>query len=74
VSRFVVIAIVIVGVAAASVATWTFLPAERQDNTAVTPTAARPQTDAERRASRERFFGGEPERDVRGGQEMRPRW
>jgi type IV secretion system protein TrbK len=27
-----------------------------------------------RRESRERFFSGDPDRDVRGGQEMKPRW
>lgn len=26
------------------------------------------------REHRERFFGGDTERDVRGGQEMKPRW
>lgn len=32
---------------------------------------AKPASDAERR---EKFFGGDPERNVRGGQEMKPRW
>ncbi|WP_299847728.1 entry exclusion protein TrbK [uncultured Paracoccus sp.] len=73
-SRFVIIAVIIVGVTAASVAAWMFLPVVPQDDTAVTPTAAQPETDAERREHRTRFFGGDPERDVRGGQEMRPRW
>ncbi|MVA63785.1 entry exclusion protein TrbK [Agrobacterium vitis] len=27
-----------------------------------------------RREYRERFFSGNPDRDVRGGQEMKPRW
>ncbi len=37
--------------------------------------AAAPASDAERSAQRERFFGGgDPDRDVRGGQEMKPRW
>ena len=31
-------------------------------------------TDAARRKYREDFFGGNPERDIRGGQEMKPRW
>ena len=37
---------------------------------------ASPQTvyDADRRAHRENFFGGNAERDIRGGQEMKPRW
>ena len=29
---------------------------------------------ADRRAHREKFFGGNAERDIRGGQEMKPRW
>lgn len=38
-----------------------------------TPAAA-PTSDAERSEHRERFFGGDPDRDVRSGQEMKPRW
>lgn len=31
-------------------------------------------SDAQRREQAERFLGGNPNLDVRGGQEMRPRW
>jgi Ti type entry exclusion protein TrbK len=31
-------------------------------------------SEAERREHVEKFFGGDPNRDIRGGQEMRPRW
>ncbi|WP_276523977.1 entry exclusion protein TrbK [Agrobacterium vitis] len=31
-------------------------------------------TGAAQREHRERFFGGDPDHDVRGGQEMKPRW
>lgn len=31
-------------------------------------------SDTEKRRRAERFFGGDPDRDVRGGQEMKPRW
>ncbi|WCK80135.1 entry exclusion protein TrbK [Agrobacterium fabrum] len=31
-------------------------------------------SDADRRAHREKFFGGNTENDIRGGQEMKPRW
>ncbi|MGO7042155.1 entry exclusion protein TrbK [Rhizobium acaciae] len=31
-------------------------------------------TDAARRERREDFFGGNAERDIRSGQEMKPRW
>lgn len=36
--------------------------------------AARPASETERREHREKFFSGDPERNVRGGQEMKPRW
>lgn len=36
--------------------------------------AAEPASDAGRSEHRERFFGGDPDRDVRSGQEMKPRW
>ncbi|MGV2129430.1 entry exclusion protein TrbK [Agrobacterium vitis] len=31
-------------------------------------------SDADRRAHREKFFGGDANRDIRSGQEMKPRW
>ncbi|MUO80778.1 entry exclusion protein TrbK [Agrobacterium vitis] len=31
-------------------------------------------SDAARREYREKFFGGDTDRDIRGGQEMKPRW
>ncbi len=31
-------------------------------------------SDEDRRRYREEFFRGDPNRDIRGGQEMRPRW
>ena len=31
------------------------------------------RSEADRRAHREKFFGGNAERDIRGGQEMKPR-
>lgn len=31
-------------------------------------------SDADRRAHGENFFGGDANRDIRGGQEMKPRW
>jgi Ti type entry exclusion protein TrbK len=32
------------------------------------------QSDADRRRRAEKFFGGDSNRNVRGGQEMKPRW
>ncbi|CAH1661149.1 entry exclusion protein TrbK [Chelatococcus asaccharovorans] len=37
-------------------------------------TAISTPSDAERRERAEKFLGGNPNLDVRGGQEMRPRW
>ncbi|MDK1389654.1 entry exclusion protein TrbK [Sinorhizobium sp. 8-89] len=33
-----------------------------------------PASDHARREHREKFFGGDPERNIRGGQELKPRW
>ncbi|WP_306892080.1 entry exclusion protein TrbK [Ancylobacter amanitiformis] len=33
-----------------------------------------PASNAARRDHLERFFGGDPNKDVRGGQEMKPQW
>lgn len=38
------------------------------------PPAATSEPGAAQREYRERFFGGDPDREVRGGQEMKPRW
>ncbi|MGV1832892.1 entry exclusion protein TrbK [Agrobacterium vitis] len=43
------------------------------DGATPTPAAASGSGDAQRE-HRERFFGGDPDLDVRGGQEMKPRW
>ncbi|WP_156615698.1 entry exclusion protein TrbK [Agrobacterium vitis] len=36
--------------------------------------ATQPSPDDTLREHREKFFDGDPERDVRGGQELKPRW
>ncbi|WP_266019743.1 entry exclusion protein TrbK [Brucella intermedia] len=36
--------------------------------------ARRPASETEVRDYREKFFSGDPDREVRGGQEMKPRW
>ncbi|MGO8253573.1 entry exclusion protein TrbK [Rhizobium ruizarguesonis] len=45
--------------------------APQSDAGEASPQAA---SDADRRAHREKFFGGDTTRDIRGGQEMKPRW
>lgn len=36
--------------------------------------SAQPASAADRLEHREKFFGGDATRDIRGGQEMKPRW
>ncbi|RWO62361.1 MAG: entry exclusion protein TrbK [Mesorhizobium sp.] len=45
-----------------------------QPNATTETPAAVSGAGAARQEHRERFFGGDPDRDVRGGQEMKPRW
>ncbi|CUX57426.1 Conjugal transfer protein TrbK [Agrobacterium fabrum str. J-07] len=70
-----VIILVVVGIIASGVciARWIVQPATTPMSGAeeASPGAA---SDADRRAHREKFFGGEANRDIRGGQEMKPRW
>lgn len=35
---------------------------------------SQPSADEAQREHREKFFNGDPERNVRGGQELKPRW
>ncbi|MGY5794463.1 entry exclusion protein TrbK len=37
-------------------------------------TAVQPSSDDARRERREKFFGGDTDRNIRGGQELKPRW
>lgn len=70
-----VIILAVVGIIASGVgiARWIVQPGPAPMSGAdeASPEAA---SDADRRAHREKFFGGDTERDIRGGQEMRPRW
>lgn len=55
------------------VARWVVQPAPSASPTA--GDASGPvTTDADLRKHREQFFGGNAERDIRSGQEMKPRW
>ncbi len=70
-----VIILVVVGiiVSGVGIARWIVQsgPASMSGVGQASPEAA---SDADRRARREKFFGGNAERDIRGGQEMKPRW
>ncbi|MBB3933742.1 Ti type entry exclusion protein TrbK [Kaistia hirudinis] len=63
----------LVGVGSA-VAIWiVYQPGPPQEAGAAAPASSTP-SGAERRERAEKFLGGDPNLDVRGGQEMRPRW
>ena len=71
----VVIILAVVGIIASGVgvAGWIVRPGPTPTSGAerASPGAA---SDANHRAHREEFFGGNAERDIRSGQEMKPRW
>jgi Ti type entry exclusion protein TrbK len=74
VSPRLVIILAVVGIVASGVgiARWIVQPPPAAlSGTGEAPQAA---SDADRRAHREKFFGGDANRDIRGGQEMKPRW
>jgi Ti type entry exclusion protein TrbK len=75
VSARLVIILAVVGIIASGVgvARWIVQPGPTPMSVAeeASPDAA---SDADRRAHREKFFGGDANRDIRGGQEMKPRW
>ena len=70
-----VIILAVVGIIASGVgiARWIVQPepAPRSGAEEASPGAA---FDADGRAHREKFFGGDTTRDIRGGQEMKPKW
>ncbi|CAH1648070.1 entry exclusion protein TrbK [Chelatococcus asaccharovorans] len=70
-SRATIIILVVGVVSLGVVAFWVVLP--RTGEPVVTNPAPTAE-DAERRQRAEKFFGGDPDRDVRGGQQMKPRW
>jgi len=71
----VIIALVaVVSVAGASVITWMVFQPEVLPDSRSGADAASSSTDEEKRRHREQFLGGDADRDIRGGQEMKPRW
>lgn len=62
----------VVSAAGASVITWiVFRPEPVSGSDAI---ATGSPSDEDRRRHREEFFGGDANRDIREGQEMKPRW
>ena len=70
-SRAIVVVLVVGVVSLSAAALWLMLPHGVVRAGSEPATAAE---DAQRRQRAEEFFGGDPDRDVRGGQEMKPRW
>ncbi len=59
----------------AGAATTIFISLRSGDAPTASETVPAPiPSDADKRRRAERFFGGDANRDVRGGQEMKPRW
>ena len=70
---FIILAVVGIVASGVGIARWIVQPppAALSGTDEASPQAT---SDADRRAHREKFFGGNAERDIRGGQEMKPRW
>ncbi len=71
-----VIILVLAGTVAlsAGIATWIMVQPRPVPVSGSSAVSTPPASEAERREHREKFFSGDPDRDVRGGQEMKPRW
>ncbi|MBP1847612.1 Ti type entry exclusion protein TrbK [Rhizobium petrolearium] len=69
-----VIAFALAGIVAAGVVTWILVQPRPAAVSGSGSTATQPASETERREHRGKFFSGDPDRDVRGGQEMKPRW
>ena len=71
-----IITLVLAGIVAlgAGVVTWIVVQPRPAPVSGSGAAATQPASDTERREHREKFFSGDPDRDIRGGQEMKPRW
>jgi type IV secretion system protein TrbK len=76
VSPRLVVILVLAGIAALSVGvvTWSVVQPRPVPMSGSGAAAMQTTSDMERREHREKFFSGDPDRNVRGGQEMKPRW
>ncbi|QCJ01185.1 entry exclusion protein TrbK [Agrobacterium larrymoorei] len=62
----------VVSAAGASAITWILVRPDTVSGSGAIATGSPP--DEDRRRHREQFFGGDANCDIRGGQEMKPRW
>jgi Ti type entry exclusion protein TrbK len=66
--------VAVVSAAGASVITWIIVQPQAAPVSGSGTAATNSSSDEEQRRHREEFFGGNSDRDIRGGQEMKPRW
>jgi len=72
---FLFIALVAIGSAVgASAITWIIVQPQATPISGSGTAAINSSSDEEQRRHREQFFGGNSDRDIRGRQEMKPRW
>lgn len=64
----------VVSAAGGSVITWIVVQPQATPVSGSGPAATSSSYDEEQPRHREEFFGGNSDRDIRGGQEMKPRW
>ena len=71
-----VVILVLAGIAALSVGvvTWIVVQPRPAPVSGSGAAATQPASETGRREHREKFFSGDPDRGVRGGQEMKPLW
>ena len=70
-----ILALVAIGSAAGvSVITWLVVQPQTTPISGSGTAAINSASDEEKRRYSEQFFGGNSDRDIRGGQEMKPRW
>ncbi len=71
-----VVILVLAGIVAlsAGIVTWNVVQPRPAPVSGSGAAATQPASETKRREHREKFFGGDPDRNVRGGQEMKPRW
>lgn len=72
--RLIIILVVAGIVTAGGAVSWMLIQPEPTSISGSGAAATGPASDAEKRQHREQFFGGDTTRDIRGGQEMKPRW
>lgn len=72
--RLVIILVVVGIVTAGGAVSWKLTQPQPTSISGSGAGATGTASDAQKRQYREQFFGGDTTRDIRGGQEMKPRW